>query len=137
MIAAARATNAWLLTAGTNTVVMKLAGEAVKEGQCLKAIGLCPWGFIQGNKEMVNKSPEEINKIPYNSNVETKRKEPIPLNPNHTHFILIDDGYRYTFFGSGGITKFVGNFEKNISSPQPAGLGIPLHQCTTSSAFST
>jgi hypothetical protein len=48
------------------------------------------------------------------------------LNPNHTHFILIDDGYRYTFFGSGRITKFVGNFEMMISSPQPAGQGIPL-----------
>ena len=115
---------------------MKLVGEAVKEGQYLisegskmqrglKAIGLCTWGFIHGNTDMVNKSRDEISKIPYNSNIETKRKQPIPLNPNHTLLILIDE-YWYTFFGSGGITKCVGKFEEMISCVQPAGLGIPL-----------
>ena len=81
LIAATRATNAWILSGGTNTGVMKLAGEAVKEGQYLiseenkmqrglKAIGLCSWGFIHKNKDLINPSGDAIQKVPYNSNVD-------------------------------------------------------------------
>ena len=30
----------------------------------------------------------------YNSNIEIKSKQPVPLNSDHTHFLMIDDGYR-------------------------------------------
>ena len=62
---AAKATNAWVLTGGTNTGVMQLAGEAVRDGQFLvnegssmkrglKCIGICPWGYIHNTKALVN-----------------------------------------------------------------------------------
>ena len=35
LLGAAKATNAWVLTGGTNTGVMQLAGEAVRDGQFL------------------------------------------------------------------------------------------------------
>ena len=30
----------------------------------------------------------------YNSNIEIKSKQPVPLNADHTHFLMVDDGYR-------------------------------------------
>lgn len=61
LIGAARATNAWVLSGGSNTGAMQLVGEAVREGQFLvndgnnmkrglKCIGICPWGYIQNTK---------------------------------------------------------------------------------------
>ena len=55
LIAAARATNAWLLTAGTNTGVMKLAGEAVKEGQYLISEVEKLLDFVPGDLFMATK----------------------------------------------------------------------------------
>ena len=61
LIGAARATNAWVLSGGSNTGAMQLVGEAVREGQFLvndgnnmkrglKCIGICPWGYIHNTK---------------------------------------------------------------------------------------
>ena len=55
LIAAARATNAWFLTAGTNTGVMKLAGEAVKEGQYLISEVEKLLDFVPGDLFMATK----------------------------------------------------------------------------------
>jgi hypothetical protein len=41
----------------------------------------------------------------YNSNVEVKHGDNVPLNGDHTHFIMIDDGSRYRFFGKS--TEFI------------------------------
>ena len=134
LIAAVKATNGWLMSAGTNSGVMKLVGEAVEEGQFLvsdgptvkrgiKAIGLCNWGMVENNLQLINKSSEEINSVNYVTSVDIKENCPVPLNPNHTHFFLVDTGHRYTFKGVG---EFIGRFEKMLSAPAPSGLGIPV-----------
>ena len=136
MIAAAKATNAWVITSGTNAGVMKLVGEAVNEGQYLisegdkmkrglKAIGICPWGYVHGNSSLINKNLSEFNNVRYESNVEIKTKEPSPLNPHHTHFLLVDDGNRNRY-GGAGLRNFRSEFEKMLMECEPGGLGIPV-----------
>ena len=76
---AAKATNAWVVTGGTNTGVMQLAGEAVRDGQFLvnegsssmkrglKCIGICPWGYIHNTNALVNEQMGEFHAARYNS----------------------------------------------------------------------
>ena len=40
--------------------------------------------------------------------------EPVPLNPDHTHYIFVDDGYRNRYGGVAGIRA---KFEQRISQP--------------------
>lgn len=105
LIGAARATNAWVLSGGTNTGVMKLVGEAVREGQFLvsdrqkmrrglKAIGICSWGYTHDAESLINIRKGEFRKVRYNPNIEIKSKCRPPLNPDHTHFLMVDDGFR-------------------------------------------
>ena len=137
LIGAAKATNAWVLTAGTNTGVMRLVGEAVEEGQFLisdggvmrrgiKAIGLCSWGYVHSNQRLVNPDPSRANTVRYNAGQEVRPHQPVALNPNHTHFLLVDDGYRYSWYGTGGVRRFIGSFESLVAEPAPGGLGIPV-----------
>ena len=52
----------------------------------------------------------------YNANVEVRAGDGnTPLNGDHTHFIMIDDGSRYRFFGKS--TDFITRFEDMIRSP--------------------
>ena len=120
LIIAAKSTNALILTGGTNTGTMKLMGDAVREGQFLvksedkmrrglKLVGLCPWGYIRDRELMVNAKVDEFNLVRYNSNVEIKHGQTVPLNGDHTHFLMIDDGSRYRFFGA--YTEFITRYD--------------------------
>ena len=149
VISAAQATNAWIISGGTNTGCMKLIGEIVKEGQFLasegirmrkgiRTIGICSWGFIAHSDSLINPymtdkvlTPEgvkSIHKVDYNSNVKIKKFVKPPLNPNHSRFLLVDDGISRNHFDweSGGVAKFRANFEKMIRKPKPEGFGIPI-----------
>ena len=130
---------------------MQLAGEAVREGQFLvnegnslkrglKCIGVCSWGYTHNNKvapggvqhsgfpqALVNTNLQEFHHAKYNSNMEIKSKHPVPLNADHTHFLMVDDGYRNNYFGNGGITEFIAKLETLIAAPKESGgLGVPL-----------
>ena len=39
---------------------------------------------------------------------------------------MVDDGTRNTFISGGGVTDFIGNFEKMVREPEPRGLGVPV-----------
>ena len=129
-----KATNGWVLSAGTDTGVMKLVGEAVEEGQFIltegssvrrgiKAIGLVNWGMVEDNADLVNTDLNSVNNVNYSGSPDIRRGQPVPLNPNHTHFLMIDTGYRYTF---KGVAPFITSFEKMVSAPPPGGLGVPV-----------
>ena len=118
---------------------MKLIGETVREGQFLvsdgskmrrglKAIGLCSWGYISNAESLVNKTSSEFNKVVYNSNVEIKKHVKPPLDPNHTHFLMVDNGrdFRHFDVSRGGVTGFIAEFERMVREPEPRGLGIPI-----------
>ena len=99
LISAAKSTNALILTAGNNIGTMKLVGDAVGQGQFLvkegnsfsrglRLIGLTSWGYVKNNKELLNLDPNELHNASYNSNVEILPRDNVPLNHDHTHFLV-------------------------------------------------
>ena len=54
--------------------------------------------------------------LSYNANVEVRAGDGnVPLNGDHTHFLMVDDGSRYRFFGKS--TDFITRFEEMVRSP--------------------
>ena len=108
---------------------MKLVGDAVREGQFLiqegstkmsrglKLIGLTSWGYVKQNKDLINLEPYVYHRCNYISNMEVKKKDNVPLNGDHTHFILVDDGSRYRFFGK--YSEFITRFETMVREEAP------------------
>ncbi|KAK6180329.1 hypothetical protein SNE40_012504 [Patella caerulea] len=93
---AAESTGAWIVTGGTNTGVMKHVGEAMKEISItdernrVVAIGVAPWGCIQNRENLI--SPDGKWPCEYNLLEDAPKPDEVFLNPNHTHFLLVDDG---------------------------------------------
>eukprot|EP00049_Salpingoeca_infusionum_P025689 m.21225 g.21225 ORF g.21225 m.21225 type:complete len:1390 (-) comp8262_c0_seq1:191-4360(-) len=103
---AAQGSNAWIITGGTNTGVMKYVGDTLASdstsvtGPC---IGFLPWSIVNGKAKLefhpvtgeklcgdvaIYPDPDSFEKQPYKS-----------LDRNHTHFILVDDGRGPNDFG--------------------------------------
>jgi len=57
-----------------------------------------------------------FNLVRYNSNVEIVKGDNTPLQGDHTHFLLIDDGARYRFFSA--YTDFITRFEMMVREPE-------------------
>jgi len=89
LVRAAQQTNAWIITGGTDTGVMKLVGEAVRDYQAdVPCIGVSTWGVVNGREQLSgNRGTEEFY-------LKTKPAGPegASLEPNHTHFLLVDSG---------------------------------------------
>ncbi|WAR20827.1 TRPM3-like protein [Mya arenaria] len=135
LIKAAKTTSAWLITSGFNMGVMKSVGQAVRQGQSfcwdddrmahvLRCIGIAPWGYVKDRKVLEGNN----NEGKYNANYRTSNvilhDSAVPLNPDHTHFIFVDDGYRVQY---GGVSGIRAQLEQKISQPESeGGLGIPL-----------
>ena len=49
--------------------------------------------------------------------------EPVSLNPDHTHFIFVDDGLRNRY---GGVADFRARFERKLCTPKA---GTVLRNC--------
>ncbi|GFO25838.1 transient receptor potential cation channel subfamily m member 3-like [Plakobranchus ocellatus] len=134
LIKAAKTTKAWLITSGFNMGVMKSVGQAVHEGQTfewdndrmshvLRSIGIAPWGYVRGRHVLESNGSGKFNAY-YRTSNQILHKQPVPLNPDHTHFIFVDDGYRIRY---GGVAQFRSKFEKKISADKrEGGLGIPV-----------
>ena len=71
----------------------------------LKLLGVCAWGYIKDNDLFVNPDPNKFNKVRYNSNKEIRRGDNVPLNGDHTHFLMVDDSARYKMLS--GYTEFI------------------------------
>ena len=51
--------------------------------------------------------------------------QPVSLNPDHTHFIFVDDGFRNRY---GGVADFRARFERKLCTPKGGtGLRSYLH----------
>ncbi|CAF3343708.1 unnamed protein product [Rotaria socialis] len=130
LVSAAITTNAWLITAGTNTGVVKEVGDALsnyryknrKQGPDVPCIGIASWGYTAGNDQLDDqhkifpsnlsslKAPRSFTRHLHsqvahsvrvdigdqyhvrNYVVKEKQKKRCDLEPNHTHFLLFDDG---------------------------------------------
>ncbi|CAF0797093.1 unnamed protein product [Didymodactylos carnosus] len=118
LVSAAVTTNAWIITAGTNAGVVKEVGEALnnyryknrKQGLNVPCIGICSWGYTAGKEQLditlqhngsSVKHPVDkvlmVYDIGDNYGVKSylcknKEKGICDIEPNHTHFLLFDDG---------------------------------------------
>ncbi|XP_072042106.1 transient receptor potential cation channel subfamily M member-like 2 [Amphiura filiformis] len=135
LIRASQATGAWLLTGGTNIGVTKCVGIALREGQSMKwvqrkavnavnCIGIAPWGYIENTDKLTGKGGQGLYPALYNVNAVIGRGSPVPLNPDHTHFILVDNGKKNKY---GADLVLRPKIEKAIAAPQSElGQGIPV-----------
>lgn len=101
----------WIITGGVNTSITKLIGEIIRTNpdpsRPIHLIGIAPWGCISGVEQLdVHGKNVIYAKSKSGENDET------PLEPNHTQFILIDDGTKHQY---GGEFAFRANFEKALS----------------------
>uniref|UniRef100_K1PWA2 Transient receptor potential cation channel subfamily M member 6 n=1 Tax=Magallana gigas TaxID=29159 RepID=K1PWA2_MAGGI len=134
LIKAAKTTNAWLITTGSNVGVMRAVGNAVSEGQSflwdgdrithtLRLIGIGPWGYVKNRKKLISRG-DGCFPVHFQTSKVIQHGKPVPLNPNHTHFVFVDDGFRNNYKGA---SEFRALFEQKVSKPtQAGGLGIPV-----------
>jgi len=88
LTAAASAANAWVITGGTDTGVMKLVASSLSSsGVSMPILGFSPFGAINER--------EKLERVYGGAStmVSTKAtKDGAPLNAHHTHFLLVDSG---------------------------------------------
>ena len=111
---AALATNAWIITGGTDAGVMQLVGRGLAEYNALskvQCIGIAPYGVILGREKMEEVRDADGGKtIDWDMDYEGVGFDGANLEPNHTHFLLPDTG-AVGRDAWGGETKFRNSFE--------------------------
>jgi hypothetical protein len=94
IVQAAVTTGACIIDGGTDTGVMKLLGEAVvRGGSSVDLIGLTGWGSVIG-RECIDKGA--CDKVFYSKTHANWHGE-AGLDPNHSHFLLFDNGTAGSF----------------------------------------
>jgi transient receptor potential cation channel subfamily M member 2 len=90
LVSAAQSAKAWIFTAGSDTGVMRLVGNALaKYNVALPIVGVFPWGVVNERELLTN--------VPTVSSVSHYKPTPptidgAPLNPHHSHFVFVDNG---------------------------------------------
>ncbi|CAF4356437.1 unnamed protein product, partial [Adineta steineri] len=101
----------WVLTNGVNSSITKLLGEINRTNpdpsQPIHLIGIAPWGCVSGVEQLDVHGTNVIYNKP-----KTDDKDETPLEPNHAHFIFIDNDTKHEF---GSELEFRSLFEKSIS----------------------
>ncbi|CAC5368004.1 TRPM3 [Mytilus coruscus] len=125
LMKAAISTGAWIVTGGTGTGVMEFVGEAVRDHfitfgkrDNIVALGVPTWGAVAGNESLDGDDDLKDGLFPavYNKHlVESATGKKVPLDHNHTHFILVDDGTDCKF---GGEIEFRSKLEGHISQQE-------------------
>ncbi|XP_014774531.2 transient receptor potential cation channel subfamily M member-like 2 [Octopus bimaculoides] len=102
LVKAARSTGAWIMSAGLHTGVVKYTGKAIYDNEStltgsnkLVTISIAAWNCVR-NKDTLRKEdgswPAE-----YYITDDDSCSRTCPLDPNHSHFILVDNGTSDTF----------------------------------------
>ena len=86
--------NAWVLTAGLHGGVNQLVAEALVDSydedmRRAPCIGFCTWGSVE-NREVLEKNGTLVKYSVAARFDDTAKCR--PLNSNHTHFFMVDDG---------------------------------------------
>jgi len=105
---AARSTNAWVFTGGTDAGVMSLTGLALRDvgahvteedgkQKRTPCIGIAPWRKVTHREKLcANPTGDEADADRRMEVLYVKRKpnsrESAAIDPNHTHFLLVDNG---------------------------------------------
>ena len=99
----------------------------------LRCIGISPWGYVQNRADLT--ADDGLGSWPATYHVDPviRHGKPVSLDPNHTHFILVDDGFRNKFRPQ--VADFRARLERHIAAPavsgpsgdcSDGGLGIPV-----------
>ncbi|XP_072019815.1 transient receptor potential cation channel subfamily M member 2-like [Amphiura filiformis] len=125
IVDAAVSTKAWIITGGTDAGVMKYTGDAVKKRRDttkddVTTIGIATWGVIKESYQTVltlkDDEVKNAKQLPPKELPPKQRPEGekgIELNPDHTHFILVDAHQGMKF---GGEIALRANLEGAISN---------------------
>lgn len=88
LVSAATSAKAWLITAGSDTGVMRLVGDAIaKQDIDVPLLGIFPWGVTNGREKLEASVGKDASYA-----AAPASGSGAPLNANHTHFILVDNG---------------------------------------------
>ena len=55
------------------------------------------WGYTQSRDVLINKEEGKLNQARYKASTAIRHHKPVPLNPDHTHFVMFDNGLRNKF----------------------------------------
>ncbi|XP_022086912.1 transient receptor potential cation channel subfamily M member 3-like isoform X2 [Acanthaster planci] len=130
IVKVAESTDAWILTGGTNTGVMKHVGKALREHTLrsrhkINAIGVVSWGIVDGNTELEDKRNRQHARVKHYRMTSSLESSGASLDPNHTHFILVDNGtvgkYGVEITLRSSLEKLVSNHKMDPASD----CGIP------------
>lgn len=121
LVKVATTTNALIVTGGTYNGCMKLVGEAFKNNalsidlaQRIVLLGIANWGSVANNEKLIQLPNANVD-IPIEYDL-VKPKKPkyvsAMLDPNHTHFLLVDD----STVKFGGEVEFRANFESELAN---------------------
>jgi len=90
LVSAAQSAKAWIFTAGSDTGVMRLVGNALaKYNVDLPVVGVFPWGVVN-ERELLADASNTSHTTAYRPTPATI--DGAPLNPHHSHFVFVDDG---------------------------------------------
>ncbi|XP_033100595.1 transient receptor potential cation channel subfamily M member-like 2 isoform X2 [Anneissia japonica] len=98
LIKAALSTGAWIISGGINSGIMRYVGDALPQDYALAsgtmsrnnfvAIGIASWGVIHQKENLTKDKNNPYGPANYRMDVSGSVK----LDPNHTHFLLVDNG---------------------------------------------
>ncbi|XP_072021237.1 transient receptor potential cation channel subfamily M member-like 2 [Amphiura filiformis] len=100
IIEAAESANAWVITGGTNVGVMKYVGTAVGDYEMakrngakkIKTIGIAVWGKLRSDYRTAITDVLREDDVVTLDPGPTDENDVSSLEPNHSYFILVDDG---------------------------------------------
>ncbi|CAL1535900.1 unnamed protein product [Lymnaea stagnalis] len=129
LVEAAVNTGAWIVTGGTATGVMEFVGEAVRDHMTVRgrgaedvcvALGIATWGSVANNLALDGEGEEGLWPATYAiEDVIQPPKGFTSLDPNHSHFLLVDNGCVGTF---GAEIAFRSELEAFISAVGTTGV---------------
>ncbi|XP_042863010.1 transient receptor potential cation channel subfamily M member-like 2 [Penaeus japonicus] len=139
LIRAVESTNAWLLTDGSDAGISKVVGQTVNEMQTtiktdgrlmpyIKCIGVTSYGSCRNKDSLVNaeeltENEQNEQKHFYDTTRTPGQVAKIALNGDHTHFLLVDDGFHNSLSSAD---SFRSRLEEAIQKTMPEGLDIPV-----------
>ena len=117
LAAAAVSASAWIFTGGADVGVSKLVGDTMQQHNVhTPVIGVLPWGALNSRHMLASNSTIVY---PYSS----PTSEGVPINPNHTHFVFVDNG-------TEGADSFgtEAQLRSNLQKLSSMAKGVPLVQ---------
>ncbi|CAF3112137.1 unnamed protein product [Rotaria sp. Silwood2] len=123
IIQAALRADGWIVTTGFKTGVVQLVGEAIHDHKVthprsyITAIGCSKWGATKNRALLISSKISTDSTQDRMISTSKSMKGQQDLEPNHTHFLLLDDGTYYGYDIGDYRTKFVleaSRYKKNV-----------------------